>query len=88
MATWPKGKTFYSGDILVFKYDPDYHNVIVTDKEGHEKCAFTEHSIGYHSGDDHLQLHYGNNYFISSVSYDCTNGMNMVIFGHSPPSVF
>ncbi|CAN1300158.1 unnamed protein product [Linum perenne] len=87
MESWPQGKTLYSGDILgttVFKYEPDLHNVIVTDKYGYDECTFTQNSTCYHSGDDHLRLNYGNNYFISSGPYDCASGMRMAIFAFSP----
>ncbi|GFY85438.1 plantacyanin [Actinidia rufa] len=28
LSNWPKGKSFNAGDVLVFNYDPSYHNVV------------------------------------------------------------
>ncbi|CAN1300155.1 unnamed protein product [Linum perenne] len=90
METWPEGKTFYSGDTLgttVFKYDDQYHNVVVTDQVGHDTCTVTQNSTTYDSGDDHIQLQYGQNFFISSIQDDCHGGMKMAIFAKSQPPV-
>ncbi|CAN1300169.1 unnamed protein product [Linum perenne] len=85
MEAWSQDKKFYSGDTLVFKYDDQYHNVIVTDQYGHDECTVTQNSTTYDSGDDHIQLRYGQNFFISSIYDDCPAGMKMAIFAHSPP---
>ncbi|CAN1300156.1 unnamed protein product [Linum perenne] len=87
MESWPQGKTLYSGDILVFKYDDQYHNVVVTDQVGHDTCTVTQNSTTYDSGDDHIQLQYGQNFFISSIQDDCHGGMKMAIFAKSQPPV-
>ncbi|CAN1138666.1 unnamed protein product [Linum perenne] len=87
MEGWPQGKTFYAGDTLVFKYDDQYHNVVVTDQVGHDTCTVTQNSTTYDSGDDHIQLQYGQNFFISSIQDDCPGGMKMAIFAKSQPPV-
>ncbi|KAI4339306.1 hypothetical protein MLD38_024265 [Melastoma candidum] len=35
---WARGKTFRSGDILVFMYEPMSHNVVEVDKTGYDSC--------------------------------------------------
>ncbi|CAN1138662.1 unnamed protein product [Linum perenne] len=87
MEAWPQGKTFYAGDTLVFKYDLQYHNVVVTDQVGHDTCTVTKNSKIYDSEDDHIQLRYGQNFFISSLNNDCPAGMKMAIFAKSRPRV-
>ncbi|CAN0920379.1 unnamed protein product [Linum grandiflorum] len=90
MEAWPQGKTFYAGDTLVgivFKYDHQRHNVVRTDQEGHDTCTVTPKSTIYESGNDHITLSYGSNYFISSLINDCPAGMKMAIVVYFPPPI-
>ncbi|CAN1300180.1 unnamed protein product, partial [Linum perenne] len=72
---------------VVFKYATSDHNVVKTDQVGNDGCYITSNSTIYESGDDHIQLGYGSNFFISSRANDCPAGMKMAIFGHSRPPV-
>ncbi|CAI0439274.1 unnamed protein product, partial [Linum tenue] len=66
-----------------FKYDYYTYNVVITDKLGHDTCTVTNNSQVLDSGDDHIQLQYGNNYFIDGSSTICSGGLKMAIFANS-----
>uniref|UniRef100_A0A6N2NKE2 Basic blue protein n=1 Tax=Salix viminalis TaxID=40686 RepID=A0A6N2NKE2_SALVM len=84
--SWTRGKKFYAGDILEFKYDTDEANVVVVEKKDHDDCSVSETSAFYTSGDDKIQLVFGANYFICSDLPDqCAGGMKMAINATSRP---
>ncbi|EOA37394.1 hypothetical protein CARUB_v10011266mg [Capsella rubella] len=85
MDTWARGKTFYAGDILVFKYDDQRSNVVVVNRIGYETCTANEGAVEYSSGNDRIQLHYGYNYFIGTYTpEDCSTGLKMAIKALAP----
>ncbi|KAG7646686.1 Phytocyanin domain [Arabidopsis thaliana x Arabidopsis arenosa] len=85
MDTWARGKTFYAGDILEFKYDYQRFNLIVVNRTGYETCEANVGAVEYSSGDDKIQLHYGYNYFIGTYTpEDCTTGLKMAIKALAP----
>ncbi|XP_050209096.1 basic blue protein-like [Mercurialis annua] len=85
MGAWAKGKTFYAGDYLVFKYDEIYYNVVVDDKEGFDACIASDNSTTYNDGYNKLQVVFGKNYFMCGHFVDCQAGMKMTIDGKAPP---
>ncbi|XP_010537537.1 PREDICTED: basic blue protein [Tarenaya hassleriana] len=87
MYTWPQGKTFYAGDILVFKYDPQDSNVMVVNRTAYETCRPNDGAREFDSGNDRIQLNYGYNYFIGTYNeYDCGAGLKMAIRALASPS--
>ncbi|PKU72746.1 Chemocyanin [Dendrobium catenatum] len=65
---WPTGKTFHADDILEFKYQKDYHNVVKVDSNGYANCK-TDNAIStFDSGDDQIKLASGTHYFICGIA--------------------
>ncbi|KAL6176489.1 hypothetical protein ACLB2K_053122 [Fragaria x ananassa] len=78
IQSWPTGKQFHAGDILVFKYNKNVHNVIVTDENGFKTCN-TATGQKFISGNDQIKLKNGQNYFICGTPGHCAGGMKMAI---------
>ncbi|RDX76001.1 hypothetical protein CR513_44053, partial [Mucuna pruriens] len=76
---WPNGKSFMAGDILEFRYNRFFHNVLQVSAEGYKRCIPTLDSKLYWSGDDHIQLNPGLNYFICGFPFHCLRGMKLAI---------
>ncbi|XP_050211126.1 basic blue protein-like [Mercurialis annua] len=85
MQSWADGKTFYAGDFLVFKYDYQLYDVVVDDREGFNSCTVSGNSTTYESGNDKIQLIFGQNLFICSDSVDCQAGMKLEINAKATP---
>ncbi|KAJ4750825.1 Basic blue protein [Rhynchospora pubera] len=77
--SWSEGKSFRSGDELVFNYNPDIHNVVAVDASGYKNCQVPAGSRVYNSGNDHIPLDRGMNYFICSIPGHCKGGMKIAI---------
>ncbi|CAH2066045.1 unnamed protein product [Thlaspi arvense] len=85
MDSWAQNKTFYAGDILVFKYDYQISNLVVVSRIGYETCIPNAGSKEYESGNDRIQLPYGDSYYIGTYNeYDCANGEKMAIKALAP----
>nr|CAD1837429.1 unnamed protein product [Ananas comosus var. bracteatus] len=82
VSAWPSGKSFKAGDELVFRYLPGFHDVMVVDADGYNKCRTTPGSKVYFSGNDTITLLEGDNFFICSFPDHCTI-MNMKIAVHA-----
>ncbi|CAF2090628.1 unnamed protein product [Brassica rapa] len=50
VVDWPKGKHFKAGDVLVFNYNPSFHNVVVVDSGGYNSCKTPAGATTYTSG--------------------------------------
>ena len=66
--SWPTGKRFKAGDVLVFKYDATAHDVAAVSAAGYKACAKPAKGAKvYKSGADRVTLARGTNYFICSI---------------------
>lgn len=76
--------------MTVFKYDDYRYNVVVVNEKGWETCTANKGAQVYTSGDDTIQLGFGEHYFISTYYGDeCAAGMKMFINATSrPPTKF
>ncbi|VVA94434.1 unnamed protein product [Arabis nemorensis] len=85
MDSWTRGKTFYAGDILVFKYDGQESNLWVVNRTGYETCTPNDGAKEYDSGNDRIRLPYGMSYYIG-VFYqpDCSAGLKMAVKALAP----
>ncbi|TVU45437.1 hypothetical protein EJB05_04924 [Eragrostis curvula] len=79
-ASWPNGKQFHAGDVLVFRYIPWMHNVVAVDEDGFNGCTTPPGSRTYTSGSDSVRLAKGNNYFICTRFGHCNLGMKLVVY--------
>ncbi|KAF7128151.1 hypothetical protein RHSIM_Rhsim11G0130800 [Rhododendron simsii] len=77
---WPGRKQiFRAGDILVFNYAAKQHNVVVVNKAGYRSCNAPANAKGYWTGNDHVKLVKGRNFFICSFPGHCKAGMRIVV---------
>ncbi|KAJ1697297.1 hypothetical protein LUZ63_005809 [Rhynchospora breviuscula] len=79
VVDWPTGKTFYAGDVLVFKYNPLFHNVVAVDSDGYNNCTISSDAKELKSGKDRITLSTGTSYFICSRFDHCTVGMKIAV---------
>ncbi|XP_044491096.1 basic blue protein-like [Mangifera indica] len=80
VAAWPNGKHFKAGDQLVFKYDPNVHNVVAVNRNGYDSCAILPpNAPEFTSGHDQIKLKAGPNYFICGVPGHCEGGMKIAV---------
>ncbi|KAL6909494.1 hypothetical protein ACP4OV_001775 [Aristida adscensionis] len=78
-ASWPNGKQFHAGDVLVFRYIPWVHNVVAVDEDGYNGCTTPAGSRTYASGNDRVRLARGDNFFICTRFGHCNLGMKLVV---------
>ncbi|OAY80239.1 Chemocyanin [Ananas comosus] len=78
---WAGGKSFATGDTLVFKYQAGLHNVVPVDAAGYRSCkaSSSEASRAATTGDDKFTLKKGSNYFICSIPGHCAAGMKIQV---------
>uniref|UniRef100_A0A2N9FQ55 Basic blue protein n=1 Tax=Fagus sylvatica TaxID=28930 RepID=A0A2N9FQ55_FAGSY len=77
--SWPKGKTFRAGDVLVFNYDPRAHNVVIVNQQGYDTCQASGGSRQFQTGSDRITLVKGGNYFICTFPGHCANKMKIAV---------
>ncbi|XP_017259000.1 basic blue protein isoform X2 [Daucus carota subsp. sativus] len=77
---WPSGDiTFQAGDILVFNYDQELHNVVSVDEANYLACSIPDLATVYTSGHDEIVLQSGTNYFICGTMGHCVAGMLIAV---------
>ncbi|KAJ8574073.1 hypothetical protein K7X08_010584 [Anisodus acutangulus] len=78
--TWAFFKNFQVGDILVFNYNPQLHNVRQVDIIDYNSCTDNNPLASYNSGSDSVALETpGDYYFLSGVPGDCVAGLKFHI---------
>ncbi|XP_010932617.3 basic blue protein [Elaeis guineensis] len=78
-VSWPNGKRFRAGDVLVFKYNPAAHNVVAVNAVGYNRCTTPRGSKVFKSGNDRIRLRRGRNYFICNFVGHCQAGMKISV---------
>ncbi|KAK1402272.1 Phytocyanin domain-containing protein [Heracleum sosnowskyi] len=79
---WPSGKTFHAGDIIVFNYNRNLHNVVTINETKYEEylnCVVSDKAKVLSTGNDAIILQNGVNYFICGTMRHCTSGMQIAI---------
>ncbi|KFK33467.1 hypothetical protein AALP_AA5G016900 [Arabis alpina] len=76
---WPSGKQFKAGDVLVFNYNPSFHNVVVVDSGGYKNCVTPASASTYTSGKDRMTLSTGPHYFICNFPSHCESDMKIAV---------
>ncbi|KAM0917844.1 hypothetical protein ACQ4PT_009262 [Festuca glaucescens] len=82
LDSWLGGKTFYAGDVLVFKYDKERHDLAMLGGKGYRRCQVPRHSSKsrvMRTGNDVVTLRRGNNYFICGQPGHCKNNMKLAV---------
>ncbi|KAK1265931.1 hypothetical protein QJS04_geneDACA014563 [Acorus gramineus] len=78
-VSWPRGKRFRAGDVLVFKYNPSVHNVVAVDGRSYSSCGTPRGAKIYKSGNDRITLARGTSYFICNLPGHCQSGMKIAV---------
>ncbi|MCL7050147.1 hypothetical protein MKW94_027993 [Papaver nudicaule] len=76
---WPAGKRFKAGDVLVFNYNSQFHNVVKVTAAGYKSCKTTKGAQVFKSGRDQIKLAKGQNFFICNVVGHCEGGMKIAV---------
>ncbi|KAH0454403.1 hypothetical protein IEQ34_016327 [Dendrobium chrysotoxum] len=80
-TAWASGKTFHEGDILYFKYNKQFHNVLEVTKEDYNSCKSGSPSATYSTGNDSITIKTaGHHYFICGFPGHCQIGQKVDIF--------
>ncbi|XP_062209190.1 basic blue protein-like [Phragmites australis] len=75
---WFRGQSFHAEtSTVMFNYDPSVHNVMAVDAGGY--YGYRPSGTVYSSGNDHIMLGPGTNYFICSLNGHCGMGMKMAV---------
>ncbi|CAN1140610.1 Basic blue protein [Linum perenne] len=77
--SWPQGKSFKAGDILVFKYSPLVHNVVVVDGNSYNACRTPSGAPIYNSGNDQITLAKGQNFFFCNFPGHCEANLKIAV---------
>ncbi|XP_027338719.1 basic blue protein-like [Abrus precatorius] len=77
--SWPRGKRFRAGDVLIFNYDSTTHNVVAVDRSGYTDCRAPGNARVFSSGKDQIKLARGQNYFICNFPGHCESGMKIAL---------
>lgn len=71
---------YYSLCMRAVFYYITYDNVVIVDEAGYNSCRAPKGSITYRSGNDHIALARGPNYFICTNQDHCSlNGMKIAV---------
>ncbi|KAL1218627.1 Basic blue protein [Cardamine amara subsp. amara] len=76
---WTKGKYFKAGDVLVFIYNPSFHNLVKVNSGAYKSCQNPANAFTYTSGQDRLTLSKGQNFFICSFPGHCESNMKIAV---------
>ncbi|CAN6178489.1 unnamed protein product [Urochloa humidicola] len=78
---WVAGKTFHAGDMLVFKYNATYHDVVWVSKGGYRHCVVSPRGRApvYRTGYDAVRLPAGTHYFMCGAPGHCQAGMKLAV---------
>ncbi|XP_031492990.1 basic blue protein-like [Nymphaea colorata] len=79
VANWPDRKIFRAGDVLIFRYNPSFHNVVAVNPADYRSCAAPRASSTLTSGNDRVTLKRGLNSFICTYAGHCQAGMKIQV---------
>ncbi|KAK2986507.1 hypothetical protein RJ640_021382 [Escallonia rubra] len=86
---WANNHTFYTGDLISFRYLKTQYNVFEVNQTGYDNCT-TEGAVGnWTSGKDFILLDKAKRYYFICGTGGCFNGMKVSVLVHplpSPPS--
>ncbi|PSS14617.1 Mavicyanin like [Actinidia chinensis var. chinensis] len=84
---WAASKTFHVGDIIVFEYNNQFHNVIRVTHKNFNSCNTTAAYATLNSGNDSFHIpRNGHYYFICGLPSHCQAGQRVDIRVPTTPS--
>ncbi|KAI5067101.1 hypothetical protein GOP47_0017629 [Adiantum capillus-veneris] len=77
---WVHQRAFHVGDILVFEYQPDLHDVLLVEKDDYENCNTSAPLVRYSNGNTSIRLEKsGVWYFICGLLDHCAFGQKLAV---------
>ncbi|PIN13936.1 hypothetical protein CDL12_13445 [Handroanthus impetiginosus] len=85
---WAANKTFQLGDIIVFEYNPQFHNVIQVTHAEYRACNTSSPISTHTTGNDTITIEtHGHHFFLCGVPGHCQAGQKVDINVLRAPSV-
>ncbi|XP_051194178.1 basic blue protein-like [Lolium perenne] len=79
-GSWASSKQFIPGDSIVFKYNPQAHDVLEVSKADYDSCSAANPITTLKTGNDVIALPAtGTRYFICGFTGHCASGMKVTI---------
>ncbi|KAL8162697.1 hypothetical protein V2J09_014186 [Rumex salicifolius] len=77
---WATNKTFQVGDVIVFNYNPKFHNVMQVTHANYKACNVTAPIAVHTTGNDTVKISsHGHRFFICGVPGHCQSGQKVDI---------
>ncbi|GAB2295164.1 hypothetical protein Dimus_029338 [Dionaea muscipula] len=77
---WAATKTFHVGDIILFEYHPQFHNVMQVSHHAYRTCNASSPIATYTTGNDSITItKHGHHFFLCGVPGHCQSGQNVDI---------
>ncbi|ESQ48156.1 hypothetical protein EUTSA_v10021757mg [Eutrema salsugineum] len=79
-TNWTQGREFHVGDVLVFNYNSDQHNVMQVNSTAYKDCGRDNYISLFTKGNDSVIIsEAGEHWFICGVDDHCENGQKLSI---------
>ncbi|CAH2053453.1 unnamed protein product [Thlaspi arvense] len=79
-TSWTQGREFHVGDVLVFNYNRDQHNVMQVNSTAYADCGRDNYISLFTKGNDSIVIsEVGEHWFICAVDDHCENGQKLSI---------
>ncbi|CAN6925633.1 unnamed protein product [Brassica oleracea var. botrytis] len=88
-TNWTQGREFHVGDVLVFNYNRDQHNVMQVNSTAYVDCGRDNYISLFNKGNDSIVIssgyptstisEVGEHRFICAVDGHCENGQKLII---------
>ncbi|XP_042022607.1 mavicyanin-like [Salvia splendens] len=85
---WSSTKTFQLGDVIVFEYNPQFHNVMQVIHLEYKACNASSPISTHTTGNDSITINtHGHHFFVCGVPGHCQSGQKVDINVLRSPSV-
>ncbi|XP_062149414.1 umecyanin-like [Alnus glutinosa] len=78
-SDWATGKNFSAGDILVFNFAPNVHDVATVNETAFGACEKSNPLSITSTGPANITLTSGNHYFICTIGQHCAGGQKLAV---------
>ncbi|KAL1543232.1 mavicyanin-like [Salvia divinorum] len=77
---WSATKTFQLGDVIVFEYNPQFHNVMQVVHSEYKACNASSPISTHTTGNDSIAINtHGHHFFVCGVPGHCQSGQKLDI---------
>ncbi|KAM3265765.1 stellacyanin-like [Capsicum annuum] len=86
-SQWASSKNFQVIDILIFKYNKKYHNVMQVSRQEYDSCTVTDPIVTFNTGNDSITLPAsGDYYYLCGIPGRCQIGQKFHVHIDAPPA--